>query len=265
MVRKGNVLAILSWGLFVWYRPVRPMVTVGELRQQLAKEVGRLFDGIVVGLELLITGTEIAPELMTPLIELTQPPFRNVCLDVVGAARSSPISPSHSVAERILRKHLSGERFQAGLAQRLWRLIDMRWPYAAFGIGRGFRGNCGEVALRFNLEKYPTVPPLVELWNLETQTAIEARYWPPHFVRFVTTNYPEFADIATESYCSNLLRISSEIASRLKHNPGPEWDVTQDLTQLLSRASACFRQPRSVNHQKRRELCSASQATKRFS
>jgi hypothetical protein len=216
------------------------MVTVGELRRQLAKEVGRIFDGVVVGLELLITGTDIVPDLSTPLSELAHPPYRNVCLDVVGGARSQAIASINSVGEHLLRRHLVEERFQSGVDQQLWRLIELRWPHAVFGIRRRSRA-CSEMALRLSLEKYPVAPPLVELWNAETRTVIEAPHWTEPFIRFAGETYPLIADFSTSPFCENLLRISTAVASRMKSAEADAWDATIDLTQVLARASGCFR------------------------
>lgn len=237
--RRRKVFVILSWGPEVWYRLVRPEVTVGELRRQLAGQLGRLFDGGVVGLELLITGSDVAPDLLTPLSGLTHPPYQNVCLDVVGMIPSSQPSPIDSVGEHLLRKHLCQERFQAGVDQRLWRLIKLRWPYAVFGVSTRF--DDGELALRLNLGKYPTAPPLVELWNLKTDRALEPQHWPEPFIKLAASVYPEIAELSPGLYCFNLLRISTAVATRQRKTKSHEWDVTQDLTQLLSRASGVFR------------------------
>jgi hypothetical protein len=237
--RTRKVFVILSWGSEVWYRLVRPEVTVGELRHQLAGELGRLFDGGVVGLELLITGNDVAPAPLTPLSALTHPLYQNVCFDVVGRIPPSQAPPIDSIGEHLLRKHLCQERFQAGVDQRLWRLIKLRWPHAVFGISTRF--DDGEVALRLNLAKYPTAPPLVEFWNLETERALEPQQWPEPFIRLAASVYPEIAEISPGPYCFNLLRISTAVATRQSKTKSHERDVTQDLTQLLSRASGFFR------------------------
>jgi hypothetical protein len=237
--RNGRVLVIISWGSVAWYWMILPEVTIGGVRHNLAKKVGRFFDGVVVGLELLITGTDIVPSLLTPLSALTYPPYRNVCLDVASSVPSSQSSSPDSVGERLLRKHLCNERFQAGVDQRLWRLIQLRWPHAVFGISTRFDN--GEIALRLNLEKYPTARPLVESWDLETQTAVEPEHWPATFIKLATAVYPEIADLSPGPYCLNLLRVSTAVASRQQKAKQPEWEVTQDLTQLLSRVSGCFR------------------------
>jgi hypothetical protein len=142
---------------------------------------------------------------------------------------------------------MRNEKFQAGVAQRLWRLIRLEWPYGIFGI-RSIKSADYEVALRLNLEKYPLAPPLVQLWDVTKQAAIEPQYWPESFSRFVTTTYPEIADMAAENYAPQLLSISAAVAQRRKQSGFSEWNVTQDLTQLLSRASACFRFSTSSDH-----------------
>jgi len=215
------------------------MITVGELRYEVAKQVGRLFNGVIVGLELLITGTDIAPDLFTQVNALTHPPYRNVCLDVVGGPRAAATGSINSVGERLLRRHLTQGHFQAGVGQRLWRLIELKWPHAIFGI-RTQRRECSEMALRLNLQKYPVEPPLVEFWNAETRSVIEAPNWTEPFIQFASKTYPHVAAFPTSPFCENLLRISSAVASRVKTIESDPAD-TRDLTQLLARASGCFR------------------------
>jgi len=237
--RNKLALVILSWGAFAWYRSFPMNMTVGELRTKLAKELGRIFDGDVVGLELFSTGTEITPDLSLSLERLTYPPYRNVCLDVTAGPPRGNTTAVHSIGERLLRKHLCQERFQAGVDQRLWRLIELRWPHALFGIRA--RNHEGEVALRLNLENYPTAPPLMEFWNLKTDRALEPQHWPEPFIKLATSVYPKIAELAPSPYCFNLLRISTAVATRQGKTKSDEWGVTQDLTQLLSRASGFFR------------------------
>lgn len=237
-INDGNALLILSWGSVAWYRSFPMEMTVDEVHHYLARELGRLNDGVVIGLKLLITGTDLSPTPLTPLRDLTYPPYRNVCLDVADNAPASQRSTIHSLGEHLLRKHLCNEHFQAGVAQRLWRLIQLRWPHAVFGLSTRF-GN-SEIAVRLNLEKYPASPPLVEFWNLKTQTILEPLNWPVHLIQFAITSYPELADICAESYSPELLHISIEIARRRKNATSLSWDVTKDLTQTLRQASRCF-------------------------
>ena len=244
--RSGNALVVLSWGAVAWYRSFPLSMTIGELRRQLAKELGRIFGGQVVGLELFSTGTEISPDLSLPLQVLTHPPYQTVCLDVAGGPRQVKAVAIESVGERLLRKQLHNEKFQCGVAQQLWRLIQLEWPYVVFGIHSTIECEGCEIGLRLNLEKYPLAPPLVQLWDIQSQTAIEAQRWPEPFIRFASQNYPRFVDLETMPYCENVLHVSIGVV-RLQKNPEPEsWDVKGDLTQILSRVSGYFRrQPRS--------------------
>lgn len=249
--RAGKVLVILSWGAVAWYRRLLPSMTVGELRRQLAKELGRLFDGDVVGLELLVTGTDIPPDLGAPLRELTHPPYRNVCLDVIAAPRSPAVSSTDSVGERLLRKHMSQERFQSGIDQQLWRLIELNWPFGIFGLRRKAKqGKQCEAVLRLRFDMYPLMPPQVEVWSAETWSALGAELWPSWFRRFVCEYYPEFADLPPSQYCPDLLRISAALAHRLKQRTTGAWNAGQEFTQLLIRAAFCFRlsQPTQTSH-----------------
>jgi len=241
--RKGTLLVVLSWGSLAWYVSVRPAMTVGELREHLARKIGRLFDGVVVGLELLITGTVIAPDLHIPLGTLIHAGCRNVCLDVADGPPAPAAFSVASVGERLLRKHMNNEPFQVGVDQGFWRLIELRWPYAIFGISSVVENERCELGLRFNFEKYPLSPPLVELWDFETQAPIRASDWPELFINFASQNYPQFADLVADSYCENLLRISAEAAHRLKAPTSDEWDPHGDLTQILARAYCSFRTP----------------------
>jgi hypothetical protein len=220
-------------------------MTVGEVRRQLAKDLGRRFAGDVVGLELLITGTGVSADLSSPLHALTHPPYRNVCLDVSAGLSPAAGFAIDSVGERLLRRHLSEERFQTGVDQGLWRLIQLKWPYAVFGIRNSRSAQYREVGLRLNLKRYPLAPPLVELWDMAARTKIDAQRWPEPFIRFMSQNYPEFAGLESARYCANLVRVSIEVARRLKNRECEAWDVNGDLTQVLSRVSACFRSGRS--------------------
>lgn len=239
--RPGNALVILSWGPDAWYRSFPMKITVGDLRRQLAKELGRVFDGEVVGLELFSTGIDASPDLSLPLQELTHPPYRNVCLDVIGRPRRRKAAAIESVGERLLQKHMRNERFQAGVDQRLWRLIRLEWPFATFGVRRTITGTYCETGLRLNLERYPVAPPLVQLWDLDAQIAIEAQRWPEPFIRFAAANYPEFADFEPAPFSQNLVRVSTEVARRRKVAASEVWDIHGDLTQVLSRLSGYLR------------------------
>lgn len=238
-------MVVLSWGAVAWYICVRPTMTVGELRHRIAETVERLFDRTVAGLELLITGTAVAPELHTTLATLTHAGCRNVCLDVTNGTRASVGSDIASIGERLLRKHMTEERFQAGVDQGLWRLIEFSWPRAVFGILRVEGNKRCEVALRLNFERYPLAGPLVELWDVESETRIDAQRWPEPFIQFASQNYPQLVGLEAAPYCSNLLRVSIEVARRLAKSTPDAWDVSGDLTQVLSRVSGCFRGPES--------------------
>jgi hypothetical protein len=239
--RKGTLLVVLSWGSVAWYLSVRPAMTVAELREHLAGKIGRLFDRVVVGLELLITGTVIAPDLHIPLDMLTHAGCRNVCLDVTAGSPAPAALSVASIGEHLLRKHMNNEPFQVGVDQRIWRLIELRWPHAVFGISSLVENKRCELGLRLNFEKYPLAPPVLELWDVAGRTSIGAEHWPQAFVRFAIENYPQFVDLAHQSYCHTVLCISTEVAGRRKERAAERWDPNGDLTQVLARASCCFR------------------------
>lgn len=150
----------------------------------------------------------------------------------------------NAIGERLLQKHLSAESFQTGEARQLWQLVQVEWPYAVFRIGAASVARA--VGLRLRLEKYPVAPPLVQLWDLEALTPIEAHHWPEPFIRFASQSYPHFVDLEATAYCSTLLRISVEVARRRAQPASLTWDVNGDLTQLLVRISDCFRCPESA-------------------
>lgn len=152
-----------------------------------------------------------------------------------------------SVGERLLRKHLRNEKFQCGVAQQLWRLIQLEWPYVVVSVHSTIEREGCEIGLRLNLEKYPLAPPLVQLWDLESQTAIEAPRWPDPFIRFASQNYPQFIELEPTAYCENVVQVSIEVARRQKNAEPESWDVRDDLTQILSRLSGCFRSRQAQN------------------
>lgn len=146
----------------------------------------------------------------------------------------------NSVGERLLQRHLTAERFQAGISRRLWRLVQVEWPYAVFAIGSTPSTTTHEVGLRLKLEKYPVAPPLVQLWDLAALCAIDALHWPEPFIRFASQSYPEFIDLEAGPCCPALLRISIHVARQGRHPARPKL-FNGDLTQLLIQVSECFR------------------------
>jgi hypothetical protein len=219
-------------------------------RRQIANAVGRIFDGEVVGVELVFTDSGVATELTTPLGKLTHGEHRNVCFDVKSSSDSIPTRSMTSIGEHLLRRHLRQERFQSGIDSQLWRLIELNWPYAVFGFRRTVRsGDSSEAALRLRFDRYPLAPPMVEAWNADTRSTVEAEQWPQWFIRFVSEAYPHLANIEPEAYSPQLLRISTKVARRLKHRESDGWDVSKDLTQVLIRASCCFRTQTQIHSQ----------------
>lgn len=202
--RSNSLLVILNWGPSAWYWATRSSTTVGELRRAVAKAVGRMFDGEVVGLELVGTDSGISPELTTSLSQLAHPPHRNVCFDVRSTS-GSRLTAATSIGEHLLRRHLHQEHFQAGIDRQRWRLIELSWPYAIFGLRSKQKvGHYCEASLRLKFDKYPLAPPRAECWNAETRSATEPSDWPEWFSHFVSQNYPQFVEIEPALYSPNL-------------------------------------------------------------
>lgn len=87
--------------------------------------------------------------------------------------------PLMSPAERVYRHHVErGPRFLAGAAAGHWRLVSIDWPHAVIVVvvsrGRVRR----EVALRFNLEGYRSVPPTAMPWDVARGAMLEPAQWP---------------------------------------------------------------------------------------
>jgi hypothetical protein len=164
-----------------------------------------------------------------------------------GAVSSKPtiIDLQFSVNERLLRKHLTRDRFQSGVHQGLWRLVSIRWPEAIFAVRRKeHRGKSHEALVRFQLDKYPQGPPIVDLWDVDRQLKIEPANWPNWFTDFVVQQYRAFAVVEPAPYTPKLLEISAAIARRLKEGERDSWDSSGDITQCLIRLLTSFRSGR---------------------
>jgi hypothetical protein len=75
-----------------------------------------------------------------------------------------------SPAERLVREHLAGGRFQAGADAGHWRIIEeLNWPNIVIAVRAAPRENGPEeFALLFDLTDYPTRAPTATPWDLET-------------------------------------------------------------------------------------------------
>jgi hypothetical protein len=150
------------------------------------------------------------------------------------------------VGERLLHRHLRREGFLVGMDLGLWRLLSLRWPYAVFGIGAAFSEGPEEVAVSFQLLGYPITAPIVQLWDISTDTNTPVHAWPTWFIEFITNYYPGLVKLELEPYNPALLTISSAIVRRLKQRPGIRWCPSGDITQVLCPLLESFRSGRQL-------------------
>jgi hypothetical protein len=87
----------------------------------------------------------------------------------------APMSP----AERLFRHDVTqGARFLLGAAAGHWRLVSIDWPHAVIVVS-ATRGDVRrEVALRFNLDRYRSVPPTAMPWDATRDAMLEPEQWP---------------------------------------------------------------------------------------
>ena len=258
-----KLLIILNWKMRSQYREVPASITVGGLKDLIEEDVKRVLGGRVRKYEFQITGTSILPDHETPLLNLTNYPARNICLDALREGELGTVTTPQcpSVNERLLRKHLTRGRFQSGVDQGLWRLVSIRWPEAIFAVRRKEHPRRSHEALvRFQLDKYPQSAPVIDLWDVDRRSKIEPVQWPNWFRNFVVQHYPSFAVIEPAPYSPALLQISEAIARRLKEAESESWDSSGDITQCLIRLLTSFRSECSeVNSSRRRGTQLSSQ------
>jgi hypothetical protein len=156
---------------------------------------------------------------------------------------SSPTVSVISFGERLLAKHLALGCFQSGVEKGLWRVVDIRWPCAAFALMTdGTGGRFREATIRLHLERYPIEPPLLELWNARRCSAVDADLWPRWYVNFVSESFPHLVGVPITPFKPEVLNISAVIARRLRSAANYEaWDQAGDITQVLIGLLICFR------------------------
>lgn len=242
-----KLLVILNWKMRSQYREVPTSMLVRDLKDLLEEDVKRVTGGKVRRYVFQITGTRTRPDHETPLLNLTNYPARNVCLDVLREGEGTITTPScPSVNEHLFQKHLTRGRFQSGVDQGLWRLVSVRWPEAIFAVRRKeLRHKSHEALIRFQLDKYPQNAPVIDLWDVDRQSNIEPIQWPNWFRNFVVRHYASFAVIEPRPYSPAVLQISEEIARRLKEAETESWDSSGDITQCLIGLLSSFRSERS--------------------
>jgi hypothetical protein len=73
--------------------------------------------------------------------------------------------------ERVVRAHLEGGAFRAGVADGYWDVLEIDWPHAVFSIAAAPREDSpAEFALRLELNDYPTTAPTGCLWDVDAKT-----------------------------------------------------------------------------------------------
>jgi hypothetical protein len=79
---------------------------------------------------------------------------------------------------RMLIDDLNGSRFPVGVDRGYWRLIDLAWPTATFGVAAATRaGAPEEYAVRLELSTYPQAPA-GRLWDVERDQPLDIAQWP---------------------------------------------------------------------------------------
>jgi hypothetical protein len=89
-------------------------------------------------------------------------------------------TPETSPSEKLIRQHLAGGRFRAGVDRGDWRIVnELDWPQLVIAIRAAPRASGPvEFALRFDLSDYPTRAPTAAPWDLETNTQLAAAKRP---------------------------------------------------------------------------------------
>ena len=82
--------------------------------------------------------------------------------------------------ERVLREHLTDDRFMAGVRQGRWRFVDgMEWPHVLIAVSAAQRKNSPEeFFLRFELSGYPGEAPTATPWDPATGCALSSEMRP---------------------------------------------------------------------------------------
>jgi hypothetical protein len=86
---------------------------------------------------------------------------------------------SMSPAERLFRHDVEhGARFLAGVVAGHWRLVSIDWPHAVIVVAVARGDVRRQVALRFSLEGYRSVPPTAMPWDVEHDEMLDPDRWP---------------------------------------------------------------------------------------
>lgn len=95
----------------------------------------------------------------------------------MSAAVAIELPPSPD--ERTFRAHLLRPEFQAAVAARRWRVLDIHWPFALIAVSAAVRPNGpDEFVLRFELTGYPSQAPTAIPFDLETEARLAPEKLP---------------------------------------------------------------------------------------
>jgi hypothetical protein len=126
-------------------------------------------------LESVEQDTRVPEEIL--LLTLTNYPHRTVSLRLT--TREHAHRYLQSPRETQFRTCLTWTLFQRGVEQKLWRLVEIDWPYAVVAIGQWAHQ---DNSFRFDLQ---TSPVTVGPWELSSNRRLERRHWPSWFAEFL--------------------------------------------------------------------------------
>lgn len=89
------------------------------------------------------------------------------------------IDDSVSPAERSIRGHIVGARFQSGIDDKRWRLISLEWPSALIAVSAASREKSpAEYVLKFDLGGYPLPGLTAGVWDMTTNAFLAEGFRP---------------------------------------------------------------------------------------
>jgi len=140
----------------------------------------------------------------------------------------APMSP----AERLFRHEVEyGARFLFGVAAGHWRLVAIDWPHAVIVVAVKRGDVRREVALRFHLDGYRSVPPTAAPWDVEASAPLDTGQWPRGGAALNRAFNPQWqTDALYIPYDRAALPgHESWLTTRPEYGWGPECDITTYL------------------------------------
>lgn len=77
--------------------------------------------------------------------------------------------------EACLRRHLAEPRFLCGEFDGRWRLLNIDWPFATFGV---VASGGHEFFVRLDCSGYPLQAPTGGFWDVEREAVLDFAVWP---------------------------------------------------------------------------------------